>query len=480
MPNTHQKIYARIGITIDIALTVLVFAASYYIRGDLLLDSLGELSIIPNYFNLLFIIVIVWHTTYYFFGVHKITYKTSYDDISLKILKSNLIGLVTLNFLLYFLKIPDVSRLLQIIFCFLNVTTLTLYKILLIRWRRRWRLNDRNLTNILFIGSNKATEDIAQRIIQQHGGEYRIVGCLADGNSPKGVLEKGNFKTFKHLDDLEDILKEYVIDEIVISSPVNHIRNFDKCLSLCEESGATIRFMPDFDIAREEFQPKIGTINFQYFCDLPALTLSSTPKENDTILLKYFLDYILSAVILLLCLPTFLIISLAIKLVSKGPVFFTQTRTGLYGRTFKMYKFRTMVENAENIKNEIETLNESDGPVFKIKNDPRIIPYIGEFLRKTGLDELPQLFNVLRGEMSLVGPRPPIPAEVEKYDFWQRRRLSMKPGISCLWQIHPNRNDISFTDWMKMDLEYIDAWSFTMDIKILIRTVFTLIRAEGR
>ena len=150
------------------------------------------------------------------------------------------------------------------------------------------------------------------------------------------------------------------------------------------------------------------------------------------------------------------------------------------GRRFPVYKFRTMVSNADEMRKELEEMNEMDGPVFKIKDDPRIIPGVGHFLRKTSLDELPQLFNVLRGEMSLVGPRPPIPKEVDEYSVWHRRRLSMKPGMTCLWQIAPNRNDLTFEQWVKLDLKYIDKWSLFNDVKILIMTAKAVLMGAGR
>jgi len=182
----------------------------------------------------------------------------------------------------------------------------------------------------------------------------------------------------------------------------------------------------------------------------------------------------------ILLLPFFPIIAGLIKLSSRGPVFFRQKRCGLNGRKITVFKFRTMAADAEDRRGQLESLNELDGPVFKIKKDPRIIPFLGTFLRKTGLDELPQLLNVLKGEMSLVGPRPPIPEEVEKYDFWQRRRLSMKPGITCLWQCTPDRNDVCFHDWMNMDLQYIDNWSLMLDFKILCKTAVVVLTGQGR
>jgi len=187
-----------------------------------------------------------------------------------------------------------------------------------------------------------------------------------------------------------------------------------------------------------------------------------------------------SGIGLIVVAPLFAVIALAIKISSKGPVFYRQERSGMNGRKFMLYKFRTMVADADQKRKELEALNESDGPVFKINNDPRIIPVIGPFLRKTSLDELPQLLNIFRGEMSLVGPRPPIPAEVAQYKPWQRRRLSMKPGLTCIWQTSPNRNDLSFNDWMELDLEYIDTWSPLLDFKLLLKTARVVLLGEGR
>jgi lipopolysaccharide/colanic/teichoic acid biosynthesis glycosyltransferase len=166
-----------------------------------------------------------------------------------------------------------------------------------------------------------------------------------------------------------------------------------------------------------------------------------------------------------------------IKLTSRGPVFFRQRRVGLHGKPFNMLKFRSMVTNAEELKAKLEALNEQSGPVFKIKNDPRITP-IGRFIRKYSIDELPQLLNVLRGEMSVVGPRPPLPSEVEKYAAWQRRRLSVRPGLTCIWQVS-GRNQISFEEWMYLDMQYIDNWTLLTDLSLILKTVPVVITGNG-
>ncbi len=211
---------------------------------------------------------------------------------------------------------------------------------------------------------------------------------------------------------------------------------------------------------------------------MPILTFSTTPERFVPLIVKRGLDIVLSMSMMALSLPVMLFIALLIKVTEGGQVVYRQTRCGLNGRRFTMYKFRTMVADAEERQLDLMHLNEMTGPVFKLARDPRVT-WIGRFLRRFSLDELPQLLNVLRGDMSLVGPRPPIPAEVAKYQRWQRRRLSMKPGLTCLWQIS-GRNDLDFDRWMQLDLEYIDSWSPWLDLKILLKTVPAVLSGRGR
>jgi exopolysaccharide biosynthesis polyprenyl glycosylphosphotransferase len=208
----------------------------------------------------------------------------------------------------------------------------------------------------------------------------------------------------------------------------------------------------------------------------PLLTFSATPQD-EFLLLKRAIDIILALCALVVLSPVLLIVGLLVKITSRGPVFFTQTRCGLGGRKFILYKFRSMRENADMLREELEALNEVDGPVFKIRNDPRCTP-IGRFMRKFSLDELPQLVNILKGDMSFVGPRPPLPEEVEKYERWQRRRLRMQPGLTCLWALE-GRSKLSFRRWMELDLEYIDHWSMALDWKILLKTIPIVLVGRG-
>jgi lipopolysaccharide/colanic/teichoic acid biosynthesis glycosyltransferase len=193
---------------------------------------------------------------------------------------------------------------------------------------------------------------------------------------------------------------------------------------------------------------------------------------------KKIIDIFISILMIVVLFPVFIIIGVSIKLTSRGPIIYKQDRVGLRGRQFDLYKFRTMINNADELKKNLEVKNVADGPVFKIKNDPRLTN-IGKFLRETGLDELPQLLNILKGEMSLIGPRPPLQSETRLYKRWQLRRLSVKPGLSCFWQLKPDRNNIKFEKWMELDLAYIDNWSLRLDFIIFLKTIKTVIQRTG-
>jgi exopolysaccharide biosynthesis polyprenyl glycosylphosphotransferase len=271
---------------------------------------------------------------------------------------------------------------------------------------------------------------------------------------------------------LKTIIDLNVIDEVIYCK-----KNIDEELireisSLCNEIGVIFRLQSSVS-PLNPLQMQLTTVNKSAF-----LSLVDSPSNRLSLLLKTISDIYLSVAALIILSPFLLILGFLIKIDSTGPVFFKQERIGLRGRKFKLYKFRSMVQDAEIHLEKIKNLNQADGPVFKIKNDPRITR-IGKFLRKTGLDELPQLYNVIRGEMSLIGPRPPLESEVKTYKRWQLRRLSVKPGLTCTWQVIPNRNDVNFEKWMAMDLNYIDNWSLLQDLQLLFATVRTIFLARG-
>jgi exopolysaccharide biosynthesis polyprenyl glycosylphosphotransferase len=273
-------------------------------------------------------------------------------------------------------------------------------------------------------------------------------------------------------DELERILAERPFNEVYIAGSVlRHGDEMQAAVSTCERFGTPFALPVSpfrMDRARPA-EPEAIRDGYVHFVSVEIKPLQMAVKR--------LFDILVSASVLALLSPLLVLVAVLIKLTSPGPVFYKQRRSGLYGREFNMLKFRSMVQNAEHFQASLAALNEMDGPVFKIHNDPRIT-LVGRFIRKFSIDELPQLINVLRGDMSIVGPRPAIPSEVAQYEPWQRRRLSVRPGITCVWQVS-GRNKIGFEEWMYLDMRYIDHWSFKEDIKIILKTVPVVLTGRG-
>jgi exopolysaccharide biosynthesis polyprenyl glycosylphosphotransferase len=269
------------------------------------------------------------------------------------------------------------------------------------------------------------------------------------------------------------LLHELSVNGVIISTKHSYFEQVEEVIHACELEGVEAWLLADF------FKTQISRTSFDDFHGHPVLVFRTTPEASWQSVMKQLLDFFGALLLLIVGALPLLVIGFLVKLTSHGPVLFRQQRSGLNGRPFTIYKFRTMVTNAEQLKHELEAMNEMKGPVFKVSKDPRVTP-IGKWLRKFSFDELPQLYNVLRGEMSLVGPRPLPVDEVRRFnDLAHRRRLSVKPGLTCLWQIS-GRNHISdFRDWVRLDLEYIDNWSFWLDLKILWLTVPVVFTGAG-
>jgi exopolysaccharide biosynthesis polyprenyl glycosylphosphotransferase len=272
---------------------------------------------------------------------------------------------------------------------------------------------------------------------------------------------------------LESVLHDESVDEVLVSLPPQKYGPLvEKIVNRCEEEGVIVR------VRAEMFQLRTAKTYADELEGLPVLTFRSGPEDDWRLVAKRLIDFICSTVLLLILTPLFAVVALLIKLNSPGPVLFSQERIGLNKRRFQMLKFRTMVNGAEKRQAELEQLNEAEGPVFKIKNDPRVTP-IGKFLRRFSIDELPQLINVLKGDMSLVGPRPLPVRDVERIDVAShKRRFSIKPGLTCLWQVN-GRSNIGFEEWVRMDLQYIDQWSLGLDMLILLKTIPAVFKGPG-
>jgi exopolysaccharide biosynthesis polyprenyl glycosylphosphotransferase len=335
------------------------------------------------------------------------------------------------------------------------------------------RVKGRDLRNLLILGTNPRAIEFARRLSSNPERGYRLLGFVDDEWPGMLALKKTDFRVVSDYAGLAEFLRRNVVDEVVFYLPFgSYYRHSSEVACLCEQHGISMRFNSDI------FGLRATRWRAEEFDGDQYIATYTGSSEFWPRAVKRMLDVTVATAALLLVSPIMVIAAIAIKLTSPGPILFLQERIGLNKRRFKIFKFRTMIPNAEKILALLEKDNEVTGPVFKIRNDPRITA-IGKYLRKSSIDELPQLLNVLIGEMSLVGPRP---LPVRDYDGfnedWQRRRFSVKPGITCLWQVN-GRSGISFDQWMLLDLQYMDEWSLWLDLKILAKTVPAVLRGAG-
>jgi len=326
---------------------------------------------------------------------------------------------------------------------------------------------------MLILGTNARAIEFAQKIKEQPGRGYQILGFVDEDWSGLSDFKASGVKLVSDYEGLAEYLRRNVVDEVAIYLPLrSYHQHATQVAELCQEHGIAMRLATDI------FGLRTSGARAEYFNGAYHISTYTGVRDEWPLIVKRAIDLAISFTLLLLLSPLLVAVAIAIKLTSEGPVFFRQERLGLNKRRFFIYKFRTMVPNAEKLLANLESKNEVSGPVFKIKDDPRITG-IGKFLRRTSIDELPQLLNILKGEMSLVGPRPLPKRDYEGFsEDWQRRRFSVRPGITCLWQVE-GRSSIPFEQWMRLDLQYMDEWSLWLDLKILARTIPAVLRGSG-
>lgn len=447
MIDQRKRIFAFNVWLLDLVLTAASFLLAYRFRS---LFELEGHTVMPVqiYLWLLAIILPTWAVLLPLFGVYSEPgLRPLYQVLRL----SKAIGFAWLVMLAvqFFVNQDRSNRLIVLFTLVLNYLLLVSYRVILFKITKHGALDIRH---VAVVGTGQIARDFARTIEEHRDWGLKLVGIFSQ-DEVRRVLESGG------------------IDELILVADHDGLNEFTHIFVMCEELGVTTRVILNF------FPHSIARMELHQFEGFPLLSFSTTPTNEALMLVRRVLDVVLAGLLVLITLPVTALTALLIKVTSPGPVLFKQDRCGLNGRLFLMYKFRSMVDNAEQLRFELEALNEMDGPVFKSSRDPRITA-IGKIIRRFSIDELPQLYNVLRGEMSLVGPRPPLPQEVARYVRWQRRRLSMKPGITCLWQIS-GRNEVSFDDWMKLDLTYIDNWSLLLDLKILLKTVPVVLLGRG-
>jgi exopolysaccharide biosynthesis polyprenyl glycosylphosphotransferase len=389
------------------------------------------------------------------------------------ILKALFISVAVTSVLMLFISRVGVDRMFLLYFAGAVTVIILVFRMSLRLFLWGIRRRGYNFRQILIIGANPRAEHLVD-VIETHGRYgYHLVGLLDDEPERIKYLEKHQIPYLGPVRELESVLLGQVIDEVYICLPVRkYYTEITSVAHLCEGVGVPVRMIADLIPLR------VATRQIHQLEDIPVLSLSTIPEAFAQLALKRALDMAVSGLFLVtVAWWLFAFVALIIKLDSKGPVFFLQDRVGLNQRRFKCIKFRSMVVNAEELKAQLAEHNEADGPVFKMRRDPRMTR-VGRWIRKFSIDEMPQIVNVFVGDMSLVGPRPPVPSEVENYTWDQRRRLSVRPGITGLQQVS-GRSDVDFNDWVELDLAYIDNWSLMEDIRILFRTFQVVLQAKG-
>ena len=382
------------------------------------------------------------------------------------------LSLIFAGFVMAFFTSLGAERNFVLCFGLTGVFLVSAFRVLLqlVLWSAR--SHGYNERQVLVIGANSRSKQLVHTIVNHPHYGYRLVGILEDEPARCRIVEEFNLPYLGKFGALDEVLTKHVVDEVYICLPVrSRYETIQSMANLCEGVGVSVRMIADL------FPLRLATSRFHKLESIPILALSTVPENQPQLVLQRITDLVVSLAALVALSPLFLATAIAIKLDSKGPVFFKQERIGLNRRRFKMIKFRSMVANAEALRKEVEKLNQAKGPIFKAANDPRLTR-VGRFIRKYSIDELPQLINVLLGQMSLVGPRPPLAKEVAQYSWNQRRRLSVKPGMTGLSQVS-GRSELSFKDTVDLDLYYIDQWSLLLVFQILFRTIPAVIRGRG-
>ncbi len=477
MFDRHYRLYSRILFAADALMVLPALYLAYHLRSFFARLAPGHLGdqfhplLLPfqDYLEYLLALLPIWLLALY------VTQR--YDDLLRQtlgrqvrriayflVISGSLMGLAT-----YALKL-EVSRpvffsFFAVMFVLLPANRVILYWVL-----RSRNINEHSQVRILIVGACERARRIGRMLEDSRKWGYLVVGYVEVDGQQSGV-EKD--EVLGRIHDLPLLLQgECPADELIfVGIPERGLEAYEDILRLCEDLGVRTRILADFVPA------SASAVSLEFLEGVPLITVSSVPEHDLSVVMKRVIDFCLATAGLVVLSPLMLAAAFAIKFTSPGPVFYRQERCGLYGRRFSLIKFRTMIDGAEDKLWEIRHLNEMDGPVFKMRNDPRVTP-LGRILRRTSIDELPQLWNVVRGEMSIVGPRAPLPEEVRNYTTKQRRRLSVRPGITCLWQVS-GRSEISFQRWMEMDLEYIDNWSFWLDLRIIVKTIPAVFTGRG-
>jgi exopolysaccharide biosynthesis polyprenyl glycosylphosphotransferase len=424
-------------------------------------------------FVLFSILVLLWHALFSFFDLYESKRLRRQSTEAMDVLKATSLATVVL-YLVGSLFIPSIaSPLSLLLFWSISTDAVLLSRRLLRYLLGQMRRRGRNTRQILIVGTNPRAMMLARELEAQPMLGYRIVGFVDKTWPGTEEFGKSGYAFACDFQGFQSYVRANVVDEVVITLPIKSFyREAAAIAAVCNEQGVLTHFLSNlFDL--KQAPSRRDSLDYD-----SLVTVNAGPSRGWALAVKRVLDVVISVVCIICIAPLFLVTALLIALTSPGPIFFVQNRVGLNKRPISVYKFRTMVVDAEAKLREVEHLNEVSGPVFKIKNDPRVTR-LGKYLRKFSIDELPQLFNVLNGDMSLVGPRAMAVRDFAGFDQdWHRRRFSVRPGITCLWQVN-GRSSVPFEKWMELDMEYIDKWSLWLDLQILVKTIPAVLRGTG-
>jgi exopolysaccharide biosynthesis polyprenyl glycosylphosphotransferase len=457
----------------DMVLVLVAFILAYWIRYRLQwfreVDPVYQTELI-TYGPFALPMVVVVLLSFHFSGVYRQRLGRGWLEEVYAIASATTIGMVTLIIITLIFRPLLYSRLI-FLYTAILITLLLSYSRLIIHLVRSYlRQHGIGVTRVVLAGAGDLGRMVMRNIAAQPNLGYQLIGFL-DDNPVKGTTDIGRFKALGAVSNFSRVMEEYAVDQLIICLPWQSYRTVMRLLRECEMVGVKAQVVPDL------FQLTKNQMDVEVLNGIPLISTREISIAGWNLILKRAFDVVASSLVLVLAFPIFLIISLAIWLDSPGPIIYSQTRRGRNGVPFQIHKFRSMIQDADRRRKEIGDLNEASGPLFKMKDDPRRTR-VGRFLRRFSLDELPQLINVLRGEMSLVGPRPNLPEEVAQYHEWHHKRLSVSPGITGLWQVS-GRSDLTFDEMVLLDIYYAENWSFTMDLSILLRTIPRVLLGKG-
>lgn len=463
MHKLNKQAYTNVlQLLLDIVFLLVSYFVSYSIASQFttLLD-------IKEYLWILVVFIPVWMFSMGSLGMYDTTTFCYMDRIIRNTLFATFISSLFLSSMIFFIKETMFSRIMFITYVICTFSLLLSERFLYRFYIKSSSRNTNRAIRVIIAGSPNVARQFTN-YIQKTNLNFHIVGYVrVDSKEVKSQ------KVLGHIDDLERIIKENVVDEVVFALPKNYVGEVEQYVLLCEEMGITVRMVLNL------YDLKIAKTHLTCIGTLPMLTFHTVSLNRIQLFIKRVMDICGALVGLFITGIISIFVAVAIKVDSPGPVIFAQERVGLNGRVFKMYKFRSMCTDADERKEELAQMNEVNGGLmFKIKNDPRITR-VGRFLRKTSLDEFPQFLNILKGEMSLVGTRPPTLDEVSKYAAYHRRRISIKPGLTGLWQISGRSSITDFDEVVKLDTKYIDEWSILLDIKIILKTIIKVFKKDG-